>query len=50
MWGGSTGLNGLFMGIAVDCSKSEKEELLIPYTGSVVFPGQRIFPVGNTIC
>ena len=25
------------MGIAVDCSRSEKEEFLIPYTGSVVF-------------
>ena len=36
MWGGSTGLNGLFMGIAVDCSKSEKEELLIPYAGIAV--------------
>ena len=37
MWGGSTRLNGLFMGIAVDCSRSEKEELLIPYTGSADF-------------
>ena len=36
MWGGSTELNGLFMGIAVDCSSSEKEEFLIPYTGIAV--------------
>ena len=34
---GAAANNCLFMGIAVDCSKSEKEELLIPYTGSADF-------------